>query len=272
MESLRFRLRVLLGTFLAVIVLGVVGFMVAEDMPLFDALYFVIVTVTTVGYGDLYAATAVGRALVMLVIVLGVGTFLGMIATITEIILQRREKRARLQKLNMVIGAFYSEVGTALLRTFTHASPRSATFCSDLVVTNSWTEADFARVRGKVKTHDYRVGIANVDLNALRTVLLQRRAFMVNLLANPALPEHESFTGALWAVFHLAEELSYRTDLAALPDTDLAHLTTDMERAYALLGAQWLDYMEHLKKAYPYLFSLAMRTNPFDKDASPVVQ
>jgi len=29
--------------------------------------------------------------------------------------------------------------------------------------------------------------------------------------------------------------------------------------------------MEHLKVNYPYLFSLAMRTNPFDRDASPIV-
>jgi hypothetical protein len=33
----------------------------------------------------------------------------------------------------------------------------------------------------------------------------------------------------------------------------------------------WLEYMEHLKDNYPYLFSLAMRVNPFDKTASPVV-
>jgi hypothetical protein len=26
--------------------------------------------------------------------------------------------------------------------------------------------------------------------------------------------------------------------------------------------------MEHLKKEYPYLFSLALRTNPFDPEAS----
>jgi hypothetical protein len=31
---------------------------------------------------------------------------------------------------------------------------------------------------------------------------------------------------------------------------------------------QWLDYMKHLKHDYPYLFSLAMRTNPFDANAS----
>jgi hypothetical protein len=33
----------------------------------------------------------------------------------------------------------------------------------------------------------------------------------------------------------------------------------------------WLDYVRHLKDGYPYLFSLAMRTNPLDETASPVV-
>jgi len=39
-----------------------------------------------------------------------------------------------------------------------------------------------------------------------------------------------------------------------------------------LLVQEWLDYMEYLKVNYPYLFSLAMRTNPFDRKASPVVE
>jgi hypothetical protein len=30
--------------------------------------------------------------------------------------------------------------------------------------------------------------------------------------------------------------------------------------------------MKHLKENYPYLFSLAMRTNPFDADASVIVK
>jgi hypothetical protein len=34
---------------------------------------------------------------------------------------------------------------------------------------------------------------------------------------------------------------------------------------------QWLDYLRYLKTNYPYLFSLAIRTNPFDEKASPVV-
>jgi len=45
-----------------------------------------------------------------------------------------------------------------------------------------------------------------------------------------------------------------------------------MKRAYILLVSQWLNYMKHLKSDYPYLFSLAVRMNPFDPNASPVLK
>jgi hypothetical protein len=43
-----------------------------------------------------------------------------------------------------------------------------------------------------------------------------------------------------------------------------------MKRAYLLLISEWLAYLKHLKENYPYLFSLSVRTNPFDPNASPV--
>jgi hypothetical protein len=94
---------------------------------------------------------------------------------------------------------------------------------------------------------------------------------MISLLANQALLEHETFTDLLWALTHLGEELAARTGLDALPEPDERHLAGDITRAYALLGAEWLSYLEHLQRAYPFLFSLAVRTNPLDPDASPVV-
>ena len=88
------------------------------------------------------------------------------------------------------------------------------------------------------------------------------------MLENPNLLEHESFTNLLWAVFHLTDELAYRIDLSSLPDTDYQHLAGDIKRVHHRLILQWLDYMKHLKQNYPYLFSLAIRTNPFDANAS----
>jgi hypothetical protein len=34
---------------------------------------------------------------------------------------------------------------------------------------------------------------------------------------------------------------------------------------------EWLDHVQHLQTAYPYLFSLALRTNPLDPNASVTV-
>jgi hypothetical protein len=109
------------------------------------------------------------------------------------------------------------------------------------------------------------------DLEQLKDFLLRKREFLLALLENPNLLEHESFTELLWAVFHLTEELALRADVKQLPDSDYSHLSGDIKRAYALLMAEWLAYMKHLRDNYPYLFSLSARMNPFDPNASPIV-
>jgi len=40
---------------------------------------------------------------------------------------------------------------------------------------------------------------------------------------------------------------------------------------YSQFIPEWMKYMEYLNVHYPYLFSLAMRKNPFDPAASVVV-
>jgi hypothetical protein len=104
-------------------------------------------------------------------------------------------------------------------------------------------------------------------LEAVRDLLAHHREFLLRLLENPMLLEHEVFAELLWAVFHLQEELSARPDLPASPAPDLEHLVADAERAYAQVVAQWLDHMIHLRRSYPFLFSFAARTNPLREDA-----
>jgi hypothetical protein len=187
-------------------------------------------------------------------------------------LLSARERRSRLEKMNMVIGAFQSEVGTRLLALVAAADPDIATVRSELVVGVRWTDAEYRKTERALVGRKYEVNIARVDLPALREFLLGKRDFLLRLLENPNLLEHESFTELLRAVFHVTEELEQRADLRTLPETDRAHLAGDIARAYSLLAREWLAYMKHLKDNYPYLFSLAIRTNPFDPAASPVVR
>ena len=194
-----------------------------------------------------------------------------LVTLIIHSLLSRREKRVILEKLNMVIGTFFSEVGTGLLTYLSDSDPKLEEIRKELIVSNDWSDKEFEVVRRHLRSYDYGVDIAKIDLERVRQTLVGKRDFMVRLLENPALLEHESFTELLRAVFHLTEEIQCRGDLAGLPESDYTHLAGDIRRAYILLAREWLDYMKHLKDNYPYLFSLAMRTNPFDQDASPVV-
>jgi voltage-gated potassium channel len=63
-----------------------------------------------------------------------------------------------------------------------------------------------------------------------------------------------------------------RPSLLDLPEADHRHLEGDMARIYGLVVREWFITMRYLKDNYPYLFSLAMRTNPFNPNASAVVQ
>lgn len=186
-------------------------------------------------------------------------------------LMSKREKRARLEKLQMVIGTFFSEVGTRLLAFLSDFDPKLDKVRKELMVASDWSEQEFTTVSRRLKNYDYGVDIEKLDLEDLRGFLVGRSSFLLRLLENPTLLEHESFTELLQAVFHLTEELAARKDTTQLPASDRQHLAGDIRRAYILLVHQWLDYMEYLKGHYPYLFSLAVRTNPFDQNASPIV-
>lgn len=186
-------------------------------------------------------------------------------------VLTLREKRAILEKLNMVIGAFFSEVGSELLRNFSSLDPQADQIRDGLILTTETSDQDFSTLNERLASYDYQVRADRAALKELRDFLVGKRSFLLRLLENPNLLEHESFTNLLWAVFHLTDELAHREDLTRVPQTDHEHLLGDVRRAYGLLASEWLSYMKHLRDNYPYLFSLAMRTNPFDPQASPEV-
>jgi hypothetical protein len=195
-----------------------------------------------------------------------------LVTLIIHQVLSERERRSLLNKLNMVIGAFFSEVGTPLLRYFVGFDAAGKALSKDLLIDAEWSEERFSEIaetlRGRNPVIDSKAG----DLVGLRDFLVGERGFLVRLLENPNLLEHERFTELLWAVFHLADELSHRKTVEGLPDSDCKHLAGDIKRAYQLLLREWVSYMEHLKSDYPYLFSLAVRTNPLNPNASPEVR
>ena len=194
-----------------------------------------------------------------------------LVVIVIERVLARREKQAIMEKLNMVIGAFFSEVGTHLLRNILTSFGKSNEIASELNIKSNWAHADFKAAMAYVDSIEDKPDSKKLNLDELKTFLVQKRSFLLGLLENPNLLEHESFTDLLWATFHLAEELEARQSLEDLPDSDLQHIIGDVQRVYRCLTVEWLSYTEHLKLHYPYLFSLIVRMNPFQEHSSPIV-
>jgi hypothetical protein len=186
-------------------------------------------------------------------------------------LLSNRDRRIKLRKMNMVIGTFFSEAGSALLKSFLTFEKNREALKTLILHDRRWADRDFNRLLKQLPGHVHDIDIQSGNLGTLKQFLAARRTFLLSLLGNANLLEHDKFTDLLWSVFHLTDELGYRDDFARLPAADLQHLAQDMRRAFGLLLQEWLAYMRHLKHDYPYLFSLAIRTNPFDRDASVII-
>jgi hypothetical protein len=194
------------------------------------------------------------------------------VTLIIDEMLESREKQRRMEKLNMVIGTFFSRIGTPLLEKLVQSDPASDSLEEHLIIGMDWQNEMFRDIERCLSVHPCHIAIDRVDLEAMRNFLESREDFLLRLVENPMVFEHETFTDLIFAVNHLGEELKAREDLSRLPSSDRAHLSNDIERVYSRIVPEWLKYMEYLKTHYPYLFSLAIRKNPYDKSASVIVR
>lgn len=180
-------------------------------------------------------------------------------------IIEDKEKKNTFRKLNMLIGVFFSETGNDLLRMLINSDKNINNLKNKLIITNSWTKKDFENACCMIDK--YKAEVEFTNLENLKTILSDNRDFMLKIIENPTLLEHEIFSELMMALFHLQEELTNRNDVESLAAKDQEHIQIDISRAYAMLLKDWLLYTQHLKNEYPYLFSFAIRTNPFDESA-----
>ena len=104
-----------------VAVAGTVGLMLIEGWPAFDALYMTVITMSTVGYGEIRPLTPVGRAFMMVLILVGVGTVFYSLTSVAELliaeqiapekVLRRRMRRWVRKMRDHVIVCGYGRVG-----------------------------------------------------------------------------------------------------------------------------------------------------------------
>ena len=189
-----------------------------------------------------------------------------------ERMLAVREKTQRLTKTSMLMGVFFSAVGARLLERCASWDPASAPLRDAFGSPEAWDRFLPRQAQQVLTAHSYALALDASQLRELKELLQAQRDLLLRLLENPILLEHEAFTELLRAVCHLAEELDFRPGFDSLPRTDLVHLAGDARRVYGQLAQVWVDYQVTLRRDYPYLFSLAVRTNPLSLHPSAIVR
>ena len=200
-----------------------------------------------------------------------------LVAFLLDEIIEKKEKEAMLEKLDMLMSTFFSEIGNELISQLSGVN-KYKTNTENLKSIKNWDEKDFDNKLAELKNKsiDFSAEISLEEreefLDNLRTLLVGKREFIINMINNPNLLEKEEFTGLINAILHLDEELEHRKDLSLVTDTDFAHLNGDMQRVYDKLVHEWVYYLKYLYKHHPYMIALIIRTNPFDEDAEVYVK
>ncbi|MDO9631477.1 MAG: potassium channel family protein, partial [Humidesulfovibrio sp.] len=153
-----------LGVLGAVLLAGTMALMRVEGLSFADALYFSVVTMSTVGYGDVVPHTGAGRVVAGIMILTGVGSFMSAVAATSEHLLTRRAQKERREKLNMVIGVFFSEAGTRLLRTFALLDADLEGLRARLPEADGWSDQCFRKYAVPISEHGYKVAAKAADL------------------------------------------------------------------------------------------------------------
>lgn len=176
------------------------------------------------------------------------------VTLILERLIDYKAKQERMEKLSMLIGLFFTEVGYKLMHLIIKADKGGK---NSIISFNNLDE-----VKNQVEKHDYNIDMKDIDLDEIKDVLLENSNLLVNLISNENITEHEIFTDLLMSVIHLRDEIVfYKNDKSS--QLDISHLEKDILRVYKNIAMQWVDYLKYLNKSYPFLYNNAIRLNPF---------
>jgi len=184
LPPIRRRLLPLLSLVFVVIAVGVAGYMIIEQWSFLDALYMTTITLTTVGFGEIWPLSEAGRLFTIILIILGVGTIVYGLTSSAEYILaadlgprlRNRRWRGMVSKLeDHVIVCGFGRVGRSAVTALTDTGE------SVLVVERDEEKSSLARSNGYLVV----IGDATKD-ETLRLAGVERAKGLITCLGNDA--------------------------------------------------------------------------------------
>jgi len=114
-----------LTALLLIFVFGTLAYMLVEGWDFFDSLYMVIISLTTVGYGEVHPLTRDGRIVTSVLLIVGVGTFFYLAGAVVQLMIEghiqnifgRRWMRRTIEKMQgHTIVCGYGRIGAIVAR------------------------------------------------------------------------------------------------------------------------------------------------------------
>lgn len=81
--------RTILSMTIAIILLAALVYMFIEGWGFIDALYFTVMTISTVGYGDITPETNLGKLFTIVYVICGMGIFVALVTRIANTVLRQ---------------------------------------------------------------------------------------------------------------------------------------------------------------------------------------
>lgn len=163
------RFRIGVAELAVVLLIGTIGFMVIEDAAVFDSFYMVVITITTVGFSEVFVLSTLGRIWAMVIVLFGFGfAFYTALAAI-EYLFDIGEVRlkARMQKVidemqGHVIVCGFGRVGRNTVRYLKTAGNDIVVIEWDSDRSDRAREAGASVVEGDATTND-ALQLAGID-------------------------------------------------------------------------------------------------------------
>ena len=154
---------------MVVVAVGTTGYILIEGVSLFDALYMVVITITTVGFEEVFQLSTAGQMWTLALIGVGIGVALYTAAALIEYLIDLREvqKRIRMRKLvakksDHVIVCGFGRVGNGTWAALTERGNQVVVIDSDAVRAEEAQEAGAAVIRGDA-THNHTLEEAGIS-------------------------------------------------------------------------------------------------------------
>jgi voltage-gated potassium channel len=154
---------IVVGAFIAAVIVGTAGYMLIEDWNFVDSVYMTITTIFTVGFGEVHPLSRAGIVFTLALIMGGVATIFYGIGVMMEFIIggqlsglfRRRVVRKQVDKLEghqIICG--YGRVGETIARQFQAQTAKFVVIDSDVEALERAATAGFLGVRGDASSDE----------------------------------------------------------------------------------------------------------------------